>query len=70
MRITLPTVKLLIEALQLADATVRRQFRVVGVYCLGPSRTEDLGSLTGRRAPPRRPASCGGGAVAATLLLA
>jgi hypothetical protein len=56
MRINLPTVKRLIEALQLADLIVRRTFRVVGAYCLGPSRTEDLGYLTGRRAPtaPRR----------------
>jgi len=43
MRKTLPTVKPLIEALQLADLLVRRQFRVVGAYCLGPSRTDDLG---------------------------
>src|SRR4051812_20017618 len=44
MRKTLPTVKPLIEALQLADVPVRRRFRVVGACpSLGPSRTEDLG---------------------------
>ena len=70
MRLTLPTVKPLIEALQLADLPVRRQFRVVGAYCLGHPGPMTSDSLTGRRAPPRRPASCGAGAVAATLLLA
>ena len=56
MRLTLPTVKLLIEALQLADLIVRRQFRVVGAYCLGPSRTEDLGFPDWAQSPtpPRR----------------
>ena len=70
MRIPLPAVKPLIEALQLADLTVRRQFRVVGAYCLGPSRTEDLGLPDWAQSPtaPRRP--CGPGAVGATLLLA
>ena len=38
-----PTVKHLIEALQLADLIVRRRFRVVGACRLGPSRTDDLG---------------------------
>ena len=56
MRLTLPTVKPLIEALQLADVPVRRQFRVVGAYCLGPSRTEDLGFPDWAQSPtaPRR----------------
>ena len=58
MRITLPTVKHLIEALQLADLAVRRRFRVVGAYCLGPSRTEDLGLPDWAQSPaaPPRPA--------------
>ena len=51
MRFTLPTVKPLIEALQLADLLVRRQFRMVGAYCLGPSRTEDLGSPDWAQSP-------------------
>ena len=83
---TLPTVKPLIEALQLADLTVRRPFRVVGAYCLGPSRTEDLGFPDWAQSPtppPRLvrrrlahgPASAGPGrrhlgGVAAALLLA
>lgn len=56
MRIHLPTVKRLIEALQLADLIVCRQFRVVGAYCLGPSRTEDLGLPDWAQSPtaPRR----------------
>jgi hypothetical protein len=57
MSLTLPTVKHLIEALQLADATVRRRFRVVGAYLsLGPSRTEDLGLPDWAQSPtpPRR----------------
>ena len=40
---TSPTVKYLIEALQLADLAVRRAFRVVGASRLGPSRADDLG---------------------------
>ena len=57
MRIPLPAVKHLIEALQLADLTVRRRFRVVGAYCLGPSRTEDLGLPDWAQSPtaPPRP---------------
>ena len=70
MRNTLPTVKPLIEALQLADLPVRRQFRVVGAYCLGPSRTEDLGFPDWAQSPTARPASCGARPVAAPLLLA
>ena len=66
----LPTVKPLIEALQLADVPVRRQFRVVGAYCLGPSRTEDLGFPDWAQSPTHRAASCGRGVVAAALLLA
>jgi len=59
MPITSPTVKHLIEALQLADRTVCRVFRVVGACRLGPSRTENLGlpdwaqSLTAPRRHPR-----------------
>ena len=56
MRIPLPTVKPLIEALQLAELTLRRRFRVVGAYCLGPSRTENLGLPDWAQSPaaPRR----------------
>jgi hypothetical protein len=70
MSITLPTVKHLIEALQLADTTVRRRFRVVGAYCLGPSRTDDLGFPDWAQSPTAHPASCGVRRVAAPLLLA
>ena len=66
----LPTVKPLIEALQLADVTVRRRFRVVGAYCLGPSRTEDLGFPDWAQSPTARLASGGARSVAAPLLLA
>ncbi len=71
MRLPLPTVKPLIEALQLADLIVRRQFRVVGAYCLGPSRTEDLGLPDWAQSPtaPRRLVRPPG-AIGATLLLA
>ena len=61
MRNPLPTVKHLIEALQLADLIVRRRFRVVGAYCLGPSRTDDLGFPDWAQSPAARPASCGRG---------
>ena len=56
MRNPLPTVKPLIEALQLADALVRRRFRMVGADRLGPSRTEDLGFPDWAQSPtpPRR----------------
>ena len=56
MRTAFPTVKYLIEALQLADLVVRRPFRVVGTYCLGPSRTDDLGFPDWAQSPtvPRR----------------
>ena len=64
MRNPLPTVKHLIEALQLADLIVRRRFRVVGAYCLGPSRTDDLGFPDWAQSPAARPASCGRGAAA------
>ena len=71
MNLTLPTVKHLIEALQLADLMVRRRFRVVGAcLSLGPSRTEDLGFPDWAQSPTARPASCGVRRVAATLLLA
>jgi hypothetical protein len=71
MRKTLPTVKPLIEALQLADPVVRRRFRVVGAYLsLGPSRTEDLGFPDWAQRPTAHPASCGVRRVAAPLLLA
>jgi hypothetical protein len=70
MRQPLPTVKHLIEALQLADANVRRQFRVVGAYCLGPSRTEDLGFPDWAQSPPAPTAPRGPGAGRAPLLLA
>ncbi len=68
---TLPTVKPLIEALQLADLPVRRPFRVVGAYCLGPSRTEDLGFPDWAQSPttPPRLVRCvaGGGRPAARI---
>lgn len=67
---TSPTVKHLIEALQLADPAVRRRFRVVGASRLGPSRADDLGYLIGRSASPGRPALRGARPAEATLLLA
>ena len=83
---TFPTVKPLIEALQLADSPVRRQFRVVGACRLGPSRTDDLGLpdwAQSPAAPPRlvrprrgsptdRPplVPCAAASAGATLLLA
>src|SRR5260221_12007822 len=56
MRKASPTVKLLIEALQLADLSARRRFRVVGACRLGPSRTENLGFPDWAQSPtaPRR----------------
>ena len=50
-----PTVKPLIEALQLADLKVRRPFRVVGACRLGPSRTEDLGLPDWAQSPAAPP---------------
>ena len=67
---TSPTVKHLIEALQLMDPAVHRLFRVVGACRLGLSRADDLGSLIGRRAPSGRTALCGVCPADATLLLA
>ena len=67
---TSPTVKHLIEALQLADFAVRRVFSVVGACRLGPSRADDLGYLIGRRAPSGRTALRGVCPADATLLLA
>ena len=88
----LPTVKPLIEALQLADLRVRRPFRTERseIDCHRQPRRGERGgahqwsvltawvhpgpmtsdSLTGRRAPPCRAASCGPGTVGAPLLLA
>ena len=71
MRLTRPTVPHLIEALQLADLTVRRQFRVVGAALrLGPSRADDLGFPDWAQSPtlPRRLVPPG--RVTAPLLLA
>jgi hypothetical protein len=52
---TLPTVKHLIEALQLADSMVRRRFRMVGACRLGPSRTDDLGFPDWAQSPAAPP---------------
>ena len=73
MPLTWPTVPHLIEALQLADALVRRQFRVVGAALrLGPSRADDLGSPDWAQNPalPRPTPIFGACAAGATLLLA
>lgn len=70
MRITFPTVKHLIEALQLADLVVRRQFRVVGACRLGPPRADDLGLPDWAQNPTAAPRHWWRGAVGAILLLA
>ena len=71
MSLSLPTVKHLIEALQLADLTVRRRFRVVGAsLSLGPSRTDDLGLPDWAQSLPASTAPRGADAGSAPLLLA
>lgn len=68
---TSPTVKPLIEALQLADRSVRRVFSVVGACRLGPSRTENLGFPDWAQSlPAPHRLRAGRAAGSATLLLA
>ena len=70
MRIASPTVKPLIEALQLADllSVDSLDWSVLAAWVHPGPRTSDY--LTGRRAPPRHPALSGVCAAGATLLLA